>query len=296
MTTYYRQCTFKCGNSHTTAWIVEKSAKVGKRVYFKDDDQDPDKIWTVTSVGGRKTEDEVKDHERDYKKFYSGENLIKLGIAFSTGGIMANTPIDENIQDWYQIHARNSGTNELAKRFKIFGEGEYLLPITLLSAGIDYCITKHKKSSLIGTWGQLSARAYLVGGPALALSQRLTGASRPGETQQDSQWQPLNDDNGVSGHAFVGAIPFLTIARMLNSHVLLKNLFYGISTFTAFSRINDNKHYFSQAALGTDNICRPYCQPEVRNCILTQTTATTAIPNRCATSNGFPAVSRFWEK
>ena len=36
MTIYYRQCTFKSEDSITTAWIVEKSAKKGKRMVFKD--------------------------------------------------------------------------------------------------------------------------------------------------------------------------------------------------------------------------------------------------------------------
>ena len=79
--------------------------------------------------------------------------------------------------------------------------------------------------------------------------QRLSGASRPGETDHGSHWKPFDDDNGVSGHAFVGAVPFLTIARM-SKNSIIKYLFYGLSGLTAWSRVNDNKHYVSQAVLG----------------------------------------------
>jgi hypothetical protein len=54
----------------------------------------------------------------------------------------------------------------------------------------------------------------------------------------------------VSGHAFVGSIPFITIARMNEDKPVLKYLMYIASTATAWSRVNDNAHYFSQAALG----------------------------------------------
>jgi hypothetical protein len=47
----------------------------------------------------------------------------------------------------------------------------------------------------------------------------------------------------------MGAIPFLTISKMVRSKKL-KLLFYTGSFATGLSRINDNKHYLSQIALG----------------------------------------------
>ena len=41
-----------------------------------------------------------------------------------------------------------------------------------------------------------------------------TGASRPADGQ-GSHWHMFNDNNGVSGHAFIGAIPFLAAAEMV---------------------------------------------------------------------------------
>jgi PAP2 superfamily len=187
--------------------------------------------------------------KRDHKNFYSSERVIRIGIAFGIGGILANTNIDEKIQDEYQDNVRSSSTDDFAKIVKTFGEGTYLIPLSLFTATLPEIIPKSSATSIIGEWGRLTSRSYLVGGPPLLLLQRATGASRPGESDDGSRWKPFNDSNGVSGHAFIGAVPFLSAARM-SSNRLLRYGLYVASTFTAWSRINDNDHYTSQAILG----------------------------------------------
>jgi hypothetical protein len=86
-----------------------------------------------------------------------------------------------------------------------------------------------------------------VGAPPMLFFQSALGASRPEEG--DSHWHFFEDNNAVSGHAFMGAVPFLTAAGMVKSPVLKAFLYCG-STLPALSRINDDAHYFSQAALG----------------------------------------------
>ena len=53
----------------------------------------------------------------------------------------------------------------------------------------------------------------------------------------------------VSGHAFIGAIAFVNAAKMTD-RVGLKLALYTFSVLPAWSRINDQRHYLSQAALG----------------------------------------------
>lgn len=187
--------------------------------------------------------------KQDHKNFYSSGRLIRLGIALGIGGIMANTNIDGKIQDEYQDHLRSSSTDNVAHVVKTFGEGTYLIPLALFTAALPEIIPESSATSIIGHWGRLTSRAYLVGGPPLLLLQRATGASRPGESDDGSHWKPFNDTNGVSGHAFIGAVPFLSAARM-SSNRLLRYSLYAASTLTAWSRINDNDHYTSQAILG----------------------------------------------
>jgi hypothetical protein len=74
-----------------------------------------------------------------------------------------------------------------------------------------------------------------------------TGGDRP--TEGDSKWGAFNNFHGVSGHAYFSAVPFITAAKM-SENPYQKAIFYGLSTFTGIGRINDDKHYFSQSALG----------------------------------------------
>ena len=96
-------------------------------------------------------------------------------------------------------------------------------------------------------WAQKSFRATVVGGPALLFLAAATGGDRP--TEGDSNWGAYQNFHGVSGHAYFGAVPFITAAKM-SENPYQKAIFYGLSTFTGLSRINDDKHYFSQSALG----------------------------------------------
>jgi len=78
----------------------------------------------------------------------------------------------------------------------------------------------------------------------LLATQWLTGGTRPDEGS--SRGRPFHDDHGVSGHAFIGAVPFLTAGRMCAENPLARYLLYAASTRPTLSRINDNAHYPSQ--------------------------------------------------
>ena len=102
---------------------------------------------------------------------------------------------------------------------------------------------------MIGEWGNRELRGLFVGVPPMLAMQYVTGASRPGETSADSHWKPFTDNNGVSGHAFMGSLPFITAAKMTDE-LPLKIGFYACSGFAGWSRINDDAHYTSQVFLG----------------------------------------------
>jgi hypothetical protein len=185
----------------------------------------------------------------DYEQFYTRYRLVRLGLAYGLGDIVANTETDEHIQDWYQDHVRNSSTDKVSTIAKNFGNGWYIVPLTFASAVVGtYALPEGNTSSALGTWGERSFRSILVGGPAVVVMQYVTGAYRP--KQGDSQWRPFKSNHGVSGHAFIGAIPFLTLARMYDDQWYIKYPLFVASTLAGLSRINDNQHYPSQAALG----------------------------------------------
>lgn len=186
---------------------------------------------------------------QDYAHFYQQDRLLRLGLAFGSGALLANSEADQHFRDWYQQDIRSASSDDIARSVKNFGEGRIMLPLTAivsLSAELDW----HSPAlQAMGDWGQYTTRAYLLGIPPLLLGQKLTGASRPDEQGYDSAWRPLKDNNGVSGHAFIGAVPFLTLARMTQSHGM-KITAITASTLAAWSRVNDDAHYLSQALLG----------------------------------------------
>ena len=191
----------------------------------------------------------------DYSSFYSKNRLIRLGIAFGLGGIAANTNIDMNIRNWYQEKVRTEQTNSWASdpntslsfNAKFFGEGPYMVPVALLAASVNYIDT----DTAVGNWGANASRAYVVGLPAMWFMQSATGATRPGDRPEGSSWTtPFGHSNGVSGHSFVGAVPFLTIAAMNPDNAWVKYPAYLASAAAGWSRVNDDKHFPSQVALG----------------------------------------------
>lgn len=68
---WYRQCKFEAptelGKKVETAWIPEKFAKVGKRIYIGEKRPNPEPIWTVTHVYARRTAEWVNAHAMDHK-------------------------------------------------------------------------------------------------------------------------------------------------------------------------------------------------------------------------------------
>lgn len=185
----------------------------------------------------------------DYKNYYSWDNLKVIIAGFTAGAILANTDADGNLLDGYQKNWRSSGTDDFAKGAKNLGEGKYLIPVSLAAAVAGYYLPEGSGASDIGTWGLNTTRAYLVGAPPMLLMQVVTGASRPGEISDGSDWRPFRDNNGVSGHAFMGAVPFITLAKMYKDSPV-RWLYYGASFLAGWSRVNDGDHYISQSALG----------------------------------------------
>ena len=132
---------------------------------------------------------------------------------------------------------------------KVFGEGKYLLPfagcLTLIAIAMDEncgCM-----DLVVGEYGKNLARSYLVGGVPVLVMQGILGGDRP--VNGKTYWQPFHYCHGVSGHAYVGATPFIMGAKMTDN-VWLKIFLYTCSTFTAWSRVNDGRHSLSQVGLG----------------------------------------------
>jgi hypothetical protein len=189
----------------------------------------------------------VQAVSQDYRSFYSRKNMLDLALGIGVSGVLANTSIDGEIQDWVQGSLRSEDTDELSESVKLLGEGAITIPLYGVAALVGEAAEGNRWGSATGEWGRRSLRAILVGAPPALFLQHATGASRPDE--DDSLWRPFEDNNGVSGHSFMGAIPFIAAAQMAEDPSIRYSLYVG-SMLCGWSRINDDRHYFSQAAMG----------------------------------------------
>lgn len=188
----------------------------------------------------------------DFGNFYRRDTLCSYGIALAAGGILANTRMDYRFQNWYQRQIRCNFTDEFSEFTRVFGEGKIFIPIAVTTA----CVYRFRqerfgwpeKKWLPGEFFDRTARGYAVGTPTLLLLQSGLGGNRPRDGS--SYWKPFSgEDHTISGHAFIGAIPFITAAHMVDP-LWLKGVFYTLSIVPAWSRVNDSAHYLSQSVLG----------------------------------------------
>jgi len=204
-------------------------------------------IWERTRDGYA---DQAHRLWNDAESFYSCDNLLCVGLIVAAAAPIANTHADQNMQNWYQRQA-GRGQSRTADEFsdvgKVFGEYWYTVPALMAISVSGHLFPEHALLSTMGEFGDRSLRAMAVGAPTIGILQVTLGGQRP--FANDSSWQLFHYGRGVSGHAFVGAIPFLTAASMTESRALKAVLIVG-STWTAWSRIHDNDHYFSQSFIG----------------------------------------------
>ncbi|MGH8458092.1 MAG: phosphatase PAP2 family protein, partial [Nevskiales bacterium] len=95
-------------------------------------------------------------------------------------------------------------------------------------------------------------RGVLVAEPVLWLGQRMLGSHRPDNDGQhpgiSSAWNFFNDNHGISGHAVLGAIPFLLLAKEAQGS--WKWFWYALSVLPAVARLFTGAHFPSQILLG----------------------------------------------
>jgi hypothetical protein len=196
---------------------------------------------------------------QDYGNYWSWNGIGQIALGVAAAAPIANTSADLSFRNWYQRHQKDPWEESYAYSIKNAGEYTYALPAYFAIAiagkgleGLDSLVSDD--GSLMGEvglvtneWGQRCIRALAVGTPMVGVLQIGLGSTRPG--LGSSYWNPLNASHGVSGHAYVGSIPFLTAAAMTDSPYLQVPL-YLASCLTGWSRIQTDDHYLSQVILG----------------------------------------------
>ena len=187
----------------------------------------------------------------DYRRYYSGSAVTQMLVAFGVAGVFANTSIDGNfLKNYSENH--NGDADRLFDNSNDFGDYSqlnYSVPLYLGAMWLGQSLLRNSggKAGIVETWGNRSLRTLLLGAPQQLVLSYATGANRPEEG--GSGWNPFHDNNGVSGHAFFGAVPLITAAQM-TTNKFAKYSLYAASVLPGLARINNEKHYLSQALLG----------------------------------------------
>lgn len=185
---------------------------------------------------------------REYRDQFGQQQMRALGAALGVHAVVSNTNWDEEIREEVMQSAAGA-----PNRWEIGNDlGETWITVGALSSVwlADRMLTDDPTGqSGLGEWSGESLKAIAFGAPTVGVLQAVIGASRPGETPDGSQWNPFADRNGVSGHAFVGAVPFLVAARRCERPAAKTACLAG-SAVSAYSRMYEDRHYFSQAMLG----------------------------------------------
>jgi hypothetical protein len=185
----------------------------------------------------------------DTKNYYTWPTLRSLALGIGGASLLANTSMDDHFRNWYQDRVRSTSLDETADIVRNFGDGKIMIPACIAIGLTGALFDDTRCGSGMAEFGARMGRAYGVGTPTLLLLQYGLGATRPGRAEDASYWRPFSAQYGASGHAFMGAVPFISAAQM-TENPYLKGCLYFCSVLPAWSRVNDDMHYLSQAWLG----------------------------------------------
>ncbi len=185
----------------------------------------------------------------DWKNFYSCRGMRDLLLGLGAAAVLANTSLDGDFREWYQERVQTEDTDKFARYWNNLGDGTVVVPAVIGIAAVGTLFDDTASGNLLAQFGSRATRAYLVGAPPVLFGQWALGGARPGESDRESRWSPFQASHAISGHAFIGAVPFITAAKMSDC-VWLKGGLYGLSVLPAWARVNRDKHYLSQAVLG----------------------------------------------
>ena len=170
------------------------------------------------------------------------------------GGVVALSALDEPVQRWAQRN-RSPTSNDISSVFRKEGEPIFYGGVSFgtLALGV---VTKNRDIQRAG--GRMMA-AVLFSGLASEGVKRLVGRSRPNERVGAFEFHPFTSLKDSAGSTTRSSFPSghttaaFAIATSLSDDIhepLVSVALYTFAVGTAYSRVNDNRHWLSDTALG----------------------------------------------
>lgn len=152
---------------------------------------------------------------------------------------------DRAVNGWIQDH-RSSGGDDLARFFRNGGEPHVVFGISggILVSGI---VTGRPRLRRAG--GRVLVSVVVAGLTSTAI-KKLAGRLRPAQTNDPLLFKPLSDHESFpSGHATMAFALATSLSEEIHNRWASAAL-YTFATGTAWSRMNDRRHWLSDALGG----------------------------------------------
>ena len=158
--------------------------------------------------------------------------------------------IDYDVQR-FTLDNRNSFSADFSKAAKQFGEGKYILPAIAVTTIGGQIFQSDKTTDT----GLLCLKSFLLSNSATqvlkAISQRERPEANRGKQFFNGSGYRKNRESFPSGHATVAWAIAPILAEQYKDNSLITPLVYSIATLTSISRVHDNKHWASDAFIGS---------------------------------------------
>ena len=172
-------------------------------------------------------------------------NIRWWEIAAAVGTVGIATLFDRGIDDWVQDH-RSAGSDHVAAVFKTGGEPAFFLG---LGGGITAAGLISGKKSLARS-GERVLASLLVAGVTTGSIKELVGRVRPDTTHDPFVFRPFSQHDAFpSGHATVAFALAGSLSEEIHNPWASAAL-YTAAAGTAWSRVNDQKHWTSDVLAG----------------------------------------------
>lgn len=165
------------------------------------------------------------------------------------GGVALASLLDEEIRDQLQAH-RSGGKDDVARAFRRMGQAEVFGTVGLGTIAVGLIAGDPG----IRRAGERISAGLLLAGSLALVTKEVVGRRRPDLTGGAYHFKPFSGrDAWPSGHATMAFALATSVGDEIHSTPVTVGL-YGAAALTGWSRLNDNRHWFSDvlaaAALG----------------------------------------------
>ena len=165
--------------------------------------------------------------------------------ALVVGAIATATLADRGLNDWFQDR-RSAASNGAARVFRNGGEPEFTfgIPAGILAAGVISGRPELRRG------GGRVLLSVVTAGLTTGALKKLTGRLRPAQTDDPLLFEPFSSHDAFpSGHATMAFALATSLSEEIDNRWASAAL-YAFATGTAWSRMNDRRHWFSDVLAG----------------------------------------------